>query len=95
MALYHALFTILLLLFGTVQPQAKLPVTWPNKENEQGMTAEQYPGIKTPEYSYQANYSEGQIVGYRWYDKHYALYGMHYALYSMHYAPYSYTIMQV
>ena len=29
-----------------------------------------YPGIKTPEYSYQANYSEGQIVGYRWYDKH-------------------------
>jgi beta-glucosidase len=58
------------ILFGVVAPQAKLPVTFPNKDNEQGMTAEQYPGVKTPLYTYQANYSEGQIVGYRWYDKH-------------------------
>lgn len=34
------------------------------------MTTEQYPGIHTKEYSYQATYSEKQIVGYRWYDKH-------------------------
>ena len=51
-------------------PQAKLPGTWPKVENEQKMSPEQYPGVKTPEYSYQANYSEGQINGYRWYDKH-------------------------
>jgi beta-glucosidase len=29
-----------------------------------------YPGVKTPDYTYQANYSEKLIVGYRWYDKH-------------------------
>jgi beta-glucosidase len=63
-------FAIADILFGVIPPQAKLPVTWPNKENEQGMSKEQYPGVKTPKYTYQANYSEGQIVGYRWYDKH-------------------------
>eukprot|EP00756_Hemistasia_phaeocysticola_P001761 Hpha_TRINITY_DN11228_c0_g1::TRINITY_DN11228_c0_g1_i1::g.167526::m.167526/K05349/bglX; beta-glucosidase len=57
-------------LFGKAAPSAKLPVTFPNKENEQGMTIEQYPGVKTAEFDLQSNYSEGQIVGYRWYDKH-------------------------
>ena len=33
------------------------------------MTTEQYPGVKTAEFDLQATYTEGQIVGYRWYDK--------------------------
>jgi len=57
-------------LFGTVPPQAKLPVTFPKAENDQGMTEEQYPGVKTDRFVLQANYSEGLLVGYRWYDKH-------------------------
>lgn len=57
------------ILFGNVPPQAKLPVTFPNKENEQGFTKEQYPGVPAGGYTYQANYTEGQINGYRWYDK--------------------------
>ena len=31
-------------LLGDVAPQAKLPVTFPNIENEQGFTEVQYPG---------------------------------------------------
>lgn len=57
------------IVFGAVAPQAKLPITFPNKENEQGLTTEQYPGVKTAKFNLQATYSEGQIVGYRWYDK--------------------------
>ena len=62
-----ALFDII---FGNIVPQAKLPLTFPNIENEQKMSIDQYPGIKTKEFNLQANYSEGQIVGYRYYDKH-------------------------
>ena len=58
------------LIYGDIKPQAKLPLSFPNKANEQGMTKEQYPGVATQNYTYQATYSEGQIVGYRWYDKH-------------------------
>jgi hypothetical protein len=43
------------IIFGDVIPQAKLPLSFPNIENEQAMSPEQYPGIKTPEYSYQAS----------------------------------------
>lgn len=50
-------------LYGAVPPSGKLTVTFPNKDNEQGMTTEQYPGVKTAEFDLQANYSEGQIVG--------------------------------
>ena len=57
------------IVFGNVSPQAKLPVTMPNVENEQGMTTEQYPGVKTGEFELEATYTEGQIVGYRYYDK--------------------------
>ena len=45
-------------------------MTFPKVANEQRMTPEQYPGVPAGSYSYQANYSEGQINGYRWYDKH-------------------------
>jgi beta-glucosidase len=62
-----ALFDIV---FGNIIPQAKLPLTFPNIENEQKMSVEQYPGVQTKKFVLQANYTEGQIVGYRWYDKH-------------------------
>ena len=58
------------IIFGDATPQAKLPLTFPNVANEQKMTTSQYPGVKTDLYSYEATYTEGQIVGYRWYDKH-------------------------
>jgi len=58
------------ILFGATAPSAKLPVTFPTKENEQEMSEVQYPGVKTTAFDLQSNYSEGQIVGYRWYDKH-------------------------
>ena len=67
------------ILFGVTPPQAKLPVTQPLKENDQGFTVKQYPGIDckkekctgtNPAIKVESTYSEGQIVGYRWYDKH-------------------------
>ncbi len=54
-------------LFGEVNPSGKLPLTFPNKENEQEMTVAQYPGLQNGE---NATYSEGFFFGYRWYDKH-------------------------
>ena len=60
------------IIFGTVVPQAKLPVTFPTKENEQKMTMEQWPGVPSTQFKGHKRviYSEGQINGYRWYDKH-------------------------
>jgi beta-glucosidase len=60
------------ILFGVVPPQAKLPLTFPNKDNEQGMTPAQWPGLPSTEFpgNFDAHYTEGLIVGYRWYDKH-------------------------
>ena len=49
-------------LFGAVNPSAKLIVTLPNTENEVGFTPEQYPGVDL-----QTNYSEKFLIGYRWY----------------------------
>ena len=54
------------IIYGSVIPQAKLPLSFPNHANEQNMSQHQYPGVSTSEYSYQATYSEGQIVGYRY-----------------------------
>ena len=58
-------------IFGNVVPQAKLPLTFPTKENEQGMTIQQWPGVKSTKFPGHKRvvYSEGQINGYRWYDK--------------------------
>eukprot|EP00039_Didymoeca_costata_P023113 m.6009 g.6009 ORF g.6009 m.6009 type:complete len:673 (+) comp3461_c0_seq1:13-2031(+) len=56
-------------LFGAIPPQAKLPVTLPNIDNEQNMTEHQYPGLKTDGGYLEPTYTEGQIVGYRFYDK--------------------------
>lgn len=58
------------IIFGDVMPQAKTPLSFPNVANEQKMTTEQYPGLKNSEFGLQNNYTEKQIVGYRWYDKH-------------------------
>jgi len=52
-------------LFGKVNPSARLPVTFPNKDNEIGFTQQQYPGVNL-----HATYSEKLEVGYRWYTAH-------------------------
>ena len=49
-------------LFGTINPSARLPVTMPNKDNEVEFTKDQFPGVGSPPV---ANYSEGLLVGYR------------------------------
>lgn len=63
------------LLLGEASPSGKLILTIPNKENEIGLTEEQYPGIEfdgncTIGFSkcYNANYTEKLEVGYRWYN---------------------------
>ena len=60
------------IILGLVTPQAKLPLSFPNKDNEQGMTEAQWPGLPSKEFPghNDAHYTEGQIVGYRFYDKH-------------------------
>jgi beta-glucosidase len=65
-------------LFGDVNPSARLPLTMPRIENEVNFTQDQYPGILDPNPHpkecqiidgpcRQATYSEGLLVGYRWY----------------------------
>jgi len=51
-------------LFGAVNPSGKLPITFPKRDEDlPTQTAEQYPGVQN-----EAHYSEGLLVGYRWYD---------------------------
>eukprot|EP00049_Salpingoeca_infusionum_P023640 m.13209 g.13209 ORF g.13209 m.13209 type:complete len:698 (+) comp5915_c1_seq1:277-2370(+) len=54
-------------LFGDVNPSGRLPLTFPNVENEVGFTTRQYPGLNN---AAQAYYDEGLFVGYRWYTQH-------------------------
>jgi beta-glucosidase len=49
-------------LFGKVNPSARLPITMPNKENEIGFSKSQYPGIGVPP---KAHYTEELLIGYR------------------------------
>ena len=52
-------------LFGKVNPSGKLPVTFPKRDEDlPTRTPEQYPGVNGV-----AHYSEGLLVGYRWYDE--------------------------
>lgn len=52
------------ILFGHVNPSGKLPITFPMTEDEIPVhTKRQYPGIDNNAY-----YTEGLLVGYRWYD---------------------------
>jgi len=51
-------------LFGIADPSGKLPITFPKRDEDLPThTPEQYPGIDGV-----AHYSEGLLVGYRWYD---------------------------
>jgi len=52
-------------LFGDVNPSGKLPVTFPNRDNEVGFKNDEYPGVNHQEY-----YREQLNVGYRWYNSH-------------------------
>ena len=54
-------------LFGDVNPAARLPVTFPAVENQVNFTNEMWPGTGNPQYSV---YSEKLLVGYRWYAAH-------------------------
>jgi beta-glucosidase len=57
------------LLFGDVDPSAKLPETFPASQGDlPTRTAEQYPGVNDAAGVPHATYSEGMLVGYRWYD---------------------------
>jgi beta-glucosidase len=62
------------LLFGDVDPSAKLPETFPASQSDiPTRTPQQYPGVSDAAGVPQASYSEGLLVGYRWYDaKHIA-----------------------
>jgi len=62
----HALADVL---FGDVDPGGRLPVTFPNIENEVRFTPQQYPGIPV-DFPLNANYSEMLEIGYRWYQSH-------------------------
>jgi len=56
------------ILFGDVNPSAKLPITFPASVGDvPAHTVAQYPGTGAPGHTV-AHYSEGVLVGYRWYD---------------------------
>jgi len=54
------------IIFGDAAPSGKLPVTFPNRENEENFSQSQYPG---DDGGLQVAYTEGMIFGYRWYDQ--------------------------
>jgi len=62
------------LLFGDVDPSAKLPETFPASQSDlPTRMPQQYPGVNDAAGVPHASYSEGMLVGYRWYDaKHIA-----------------------
>lgn len=53
------------IIFGSVNPTARLPLTIPNTENEVGFTPSEYPGQLK-----QVHYAEKLLVDYRWYIAH-------------------------
>jgi beta-glucosidase len=60
----HAIADVL---FGKVNPAARLPITMPNKENETDFSPAQWPGGPNPAIPDYANYTEKLLVGYRYY----------------------------
>ncbi len=58
----HAVMDVL---FGDVNPSGRLPVTFPNVENEIGLTQEMWPGVNG-----QATFPDKLNIGYRWYTTH-------------------------
>ncbi len=63
----HAIADVL---FGDVNPSARLPLTFPNIENETEFSQEQWPGLPDSTKPLYAVYSEDLLVGYRYYDFH-------------------------
>lgn len=57
-------------LFGDVNPSAKLPITMPKIENEMQFAPTMWPGIKNTSAPRVSVYSERLNVGYRWYHTH-------------------------
>jgi len=57
-------------LFGIVNPSAKLPLTFPNGENDMNISQAQWPGLPDSKNPTHAYYSEKLLVGYRYYDAH-------------------------
>ncbi len=62
------------MLFGDVNPSGKLPVTFPVAVEDGPLrSTRQYPGVRDSSGVPRVSYSEGLLVGYRWYDaKHIA-----------------------
>ncbi|HEX3899459.1 MAG TPA: glycoside hydrolase family 3 C-terminal domain-containing protein [Mycobacteriales bacterium] len=57
------------LLFGDVNPSGKLPLTFPKSVSQDPIkSAKQWPGVPNKAKVPQSHYSEGLLVGYRWYD---------------------------
>ena len=56
-------------LFGDVEPGGRLPITFPNVENEVQFTKEQWPGLPE-DHPLNSEYSEMLEIGYRWYQSH-------------------------
>jgi len=60
-------FATMDVVLGDVNPSARLPITFPMIENEEGMTEEQYPGLND---GMNVTYSETWSFGYRHYHEH-------------------------
>jgi beta-glucosidase len=57
------------LLFGDANPGGRLPETFPRSQADiPTQSPQQYPGVNNAQGVPQSNYSEGLLVGYRWYD---------------------------
>jgi len=61
----HAIADVL---FGKVNPSARLPLTFPAAEDDIAFDSHQWPGWPDPRTPAHADYSEGLLVGYRYYD---------------------------
>ena len=57
-------------LFGAVNPSAKLPLTLPKVENETDLAPEMWPGLVNASGQRIAHYTEALHVGYRYYHAH-------------------------
>ena len=56
-------------LYGDLNPSGRLPLTFPNVENEVNFTQSQWPGLPVAT-GLESNYTEKLEIGYRWYDAH-------------------------
>ena len=72
-------------LYGDAEPGGRLPQTFPRSEQQASYRPQQYPGVNGEE-----TYSEGLLVGYRWYDAQHERplfpfgYGLGYTTFGLH-----------